>query len=58
MTSGKRRAALLDRPWQRRLRAWRRAEFMALADAQSMRGLGDPPREDLERKIRRYPADA
>lgn len=58
MTSRKGRATLVDWRWQRRLRAWRRAEFLAKADAESMRRLGRPlTREERERVFHRYPGD-
>ncbi len=58
MTSKKGRAALVDWRWRRRLRAWRRAEFMAAAEAESLRRLGRSlTREELERVFRRYPGD-
>jgi hypothetical protein len=58
MTSKKGRALLVDWRWQRRLRAWRRAEFMARAEAESMRTSGRPlTREEMERVLRRHPAD-
>ena len=57
MTSGKARAVLNDWRWRRRLRAWRRAEFMAAAEAEAVRRLGRPlTREEMERVLRRYPA--
>ena len=52
------RAALNDWRWQRRARKWRRLQFVASAEEASMRRLGRPPtREELERALRRYPAD-
>ena len=43
--------------WQRKLRAWRRAEYLARAEAESMRRVGRPlTREEKERVLRRYPA--
>jgi hypothetical protein len=51
-------AALDDWRWQRKLRAWRRAEFLARAEADSMRRTGRPlTREEKERVLRRHPAD-
>ena len=51
-------AALDDWRWQRKLRAWRRAEFLARAEAESMRRVGRPlTREEKERALRRHPAD-
>ena len=58
MSSSHGRSALFDWRWQRRLRAWRRAEFMARAQAESMRSLGRPlTREEMERVLHRHPAD-
>jgi hypothetical protein len=52
------RATLVDWRWQRKLRAWRRAEFVARAEAESMRRLGRRlTREEKERVLRRHPAD-
>ena len=52
------RATLVDWRWQRKLRAWRRAEFLARAEAESMRRLGRRlTREEKERVLRRHPAD-
>lgn len=52
------RATLVDSRWQRKLRAWRRAEFVARAEAESMRRLGRRlTREEKERVLRRHPAD-
>jgi hypothetical protein len=52
------RAALVNWRWQRKLRAWRRADFLARAEAESMRRLGRHlTREEKERVVRRYPAD-
>ena len=52
------RAALNDWRWRRRARKWRRADFMAGAEAESMRCLGRPltPAE-LKRVLRRYSRD-
>lgn len=56
MTSKKPRAALVDWRLERRLRAWRRAEFEASAEAESMRSLGRSlTRDELKRLLRRYP---
>jgi hypothetical protein len=56
MTSKKGRAALADWRWRRRLRAWRRAEFEARAEAESMRSLGRPmTRDEMKLVFRRYP---
>ena len=58
MTSKKGRDALVDWRWRRHLRAWRRAEFMARAEAESMRSLGRPlTRDEMMRVLRRYPGD-
>jgi hypothetical protein len=58
MTHKNGRALLVDWRWQRRLRAWRRAEFLARAEAESMRRVGRPlTREETERVLRRHPAD-
>ena len=55
MTSKKGRAALVDWRWRRRLQAWRRAEFEARAEAESMRSLGRPmTRDEMKRVFRRY----
>jgi hypothetical protein len=55
MISMKPRAALLDWRWQRRFRAWRRAEFEDRAEAESMRSLGRPlTRDEMMRVSRRY----
>ena len=52
------RAALDDWRWQRKLRACRRAEFLARAEAESMRRVGRTlTREEKERVLRRHPAD-
>jgi hypothetical protein len=58
MISKKGRAALADWQWRRRMRAWRRAEFKAGADAVAMRSLGRPlTQEELARLFRQYPPD-
>ena len=58
MTSRKPRAVLNDWRWRRRQRAWRRAEFMAAAEAEAMRHLGRPlTREEMERVLRRCPGE-
>lgn len=52
------RAALNDWRWRRRLRKWRRADFVAGAEAESMRRTGRPlTPADLERVLRRYSRD-
>ena len=52
------RAALNDWRWRRRLRKWRRADFMARAEEDSRRRLGRVlTAEELERVLRRYPGD-
>lgn len=58
MISRKGRAALADWLWRRRMRAWRRAEFKASAEAVSLRSIGRPlTPEELARVFRRYPAN-
>ena len=57
MTSRKARAVLNDWRWRRRQRAWRRAEFMAAAEAEAMRRGRPLTREELERVLRRYPGE-
>lgn len=52
------RAALNDWRWRRRLRELRRADFVAGAEAASMRRLGRPLTPvELERVLRRYTRD-
>ena len=52
------RAALNDWRWRRRLRELRRADFMARAEAESIRRLGRSMTPDeLERVLRRYSRD-
>jgi hypothetical protein len=52
------RAALNDWRWRRRLRKWRRDDFVARAEAESMRRLGRPlAPEELERVLRWHPGD-
>jgi len=47
--------APIDWRWRRRLRAWRRAEFEARAEAESMRTLGRPlTRDELKRVLDRH----
>jgi hypothetical protein len=52
------RAALDDWRWRRRMRAKRRADFVARAEEVSPRQLGRGlTAEELERVLRRYPRD-
>ena len=52
------RAALDDWRWRRRMRAWRRADFVARAEAVSRRQLGRGlTAGELERVLRRYRRD-
>jgi hypothetical protein len=49
------RAALDDWRWRRRMRAWRRRDFVAMAEEASRRQLGRGlTTEELERVLRRY----
>ena len=52
------RAALDDWQWRRRMRAWRRADFVARAEEVSRRQLGRGlTAGELERVLRRYRRD-
>jgi hypothetical protein len=52
------RAALDDWRWRRRMRAWRRADFVARAEEVSRRQLGrDLTAEEREGVLRRYRGD-
>ena len=49
------KAALDDWRWRRRMRAWRRGDFVAMAEEVSRRQLGRGlTPEELERVLRRY----
>ena len=49
------RAALDDWRWRRRMRAWRRGDFVAMAEERSRRQRGRGlTAEELQRVLRRY----
>ena len=49
------RAAVNDWRWRRRMRAWRRGDYVAMAEEVSRRQLGRGlTAEELERVLRRY----